>query len=50
LSSTEEVIKDRDGKEYTILPNQIVVYDFGRLYGIVADDGKTLNIVEGNED
>lgn len=50
LSSTEETIKDREGKEYTILPNQIVVYDFGRLYGIVADDGKTLNIVEGNED
>ena len=50
LAHTEKIIKDRDGTEYTILPNQIVVYDFGRLYGIVADDGKTLNLVGNDED
>lgn len=50
LASTEKVIKDDDGKEIKILPNQIMVFDFGRLYGIVADDGKTLNITEDNED
>ncbi len=50
LASTEKVIKDRDGKEYTILPSQIFVFDFGHLYGIVADDGKTLEYVEDNED
>lgn len=50
LASTEKVIKDRDGNEHTVLPNQIVVFDFGHLYGIVADDGKTLNLTEDNED
>ena len=50
LTSTEKVIKDRDGNEHTVLPNQIVVFDFGHLYGIVADDGKTLNLTEDNED
>jgi hypothetical protein len=50
LASTEKVIKDDDGKEHTILPNQIFVFYFGHLYGIVADDGKTLNLAEDNED
>lgn len=50
LASTEKVIKDDDGKEHTILPNQIFVFNFGHLYGIVADDGKTLNLTEDNED
>lgn len=50
LASTEKVIKDDDGKEHTILPNQIFVFDFGHLYGIVADDGKTLNLAEDNEE
>ena len=50
LASTEKAIKDRGGKEHTILPNQIVVFNFGYLYGTVADDGKTLNYAENNED
>lgn len=50
LASTEKVIKDRDGNDLTILPNQIMVFDFGRLYGIVANDGKTLNIFAEDEE